>query len=290
MFKRSCLIILLILISCRVSAHGGRVYETDDYWLKISPRSVRVGEAVRLLFYSPREVKITGMAVGQTLRFYRYGKYYRALIGIYPKTKPDTYKFNLKITDARGKSVMMPAAIEVLGREFASTSITLPAGKKELSSDKKLVPERKKLADYINTESARLFWRGRFIRPARGRISQVYGVRNIINGELSYHHNGIDIAAPEGAPVLAGNDGRVILASYLAVRGKTVIIDHGQGTLSAYFHLQVILAKPGSWVSKGELIGRVGQTGMATGPHLHWTTYIHSVPVNPVNFLAGNLL
>ncbi|WP_374654834.1 M23 family metallopeptidase [Dongia sp.] len=110
-----------------------------------------------------------------------------------------------------------------------------------------------------------------FIWPAQGPISGVYGSQRILNGTPKAPHFGTDIAAPEGAPVVAPADGMVRLAEtgfYLT--GGTIIIDHGFGIYSSYLHLSRVDVVPGEDVRQGDLIGAVGKTGRATGPHLHW--------------------
>ena len=110
-----------------------------------------------------------------------------------------------------------------------------------------------------------------FIWPAHGPISGVYGSQRILNGEPRAPHYGLDIAAPEGSPVIAPAPGIVrLVASDFFLTGGTVILDHGFGVQSVFIHMTAVQAKVGTHVKQGEVIGHVGQTGRATGPHLHW--------------------
>jgi murein DD-endopeptidase MepM/ murein hydrolase activator NlpD len=110
-----------------------------------------------------------------------------------------------------------------------------------------------------------------FIWPAQGPISGVYGSQRILNGEPRAPHYGLDIAAPEGSPVVAPAPGIVrLVASDFFLTGGTVIVDHGFGVQSTFIHMKAVAAKNGQRVKQGELIGHVGKTGRATGPHLHW--------------------
>ena len=115
-------------------------------------------------------------------------------------------------------------------------------------------------------------WRQAFIWPGRGRVSGVFGSQRIYRGEPASFHNGVDIAAGAGAPVVAPADGIVVLAGppAFSLEGNLVIVAHGMGLTSAFLHLSQTLVREGQAVRKGELIGRVGATGRATGPHLHW--------------------
>jgi murein DD-endopeptidase MepM/ murein hydrolase activator NlpD len=115
------------------------------------------------------------------------------------------------------------------------------------------------------------YWTGGFAWPVEGPISGVYGTARILNGEPRQPHYGVDIAAPEGTPVAAPADGIVTLAARdMVLTGGTIVIDHGQGLSSTLMHLSAVLVTVGRFVQQGEIVGRVGHTGRATGPHLDW--------------------
>lgn len=121
--------------------------------------------------------------------------------------------------------------------------------------------------------------------PLEGRVASSFGEReDPINGEGAFH-SGIDIDAPYGTPVRAAGDGDVSGASMGAGYGREVVLDHGHGLSTLYGHLSAIAVLPGQHVTRGEIIGYVGQTGRATGPHLHYEVRVHNVPVNPHKFL-----
>jgi murein DD-endopeptidase MepM/ murein hydrolase activator NlpD len=110
-----------------------------------------------------------------------------------------------------------------------------------------------------------------FIWPAHGPISGVYGSQRILNGEPRAPHYGVDVAAPEGSPVVAPAPGIVrLVAPDFFLTGGTIILDHGFGVQSVFIHMKAVEAKIGQHVQQGEVIGYVGKTGRATGPHLHW--------------------
>jgi murein DD-endopeptidase MepM/ murein hydrolase activator NlpD len=115
-------------------------------------------------------------------------------------------------------------------------------------------------------------WRQTFIWPARGRISGVFGSQRIYAGEPGAPHNGVDVAGPVGAPVVAPADGVVTLAATLpfTLEGHLVLLDHGMGLDSAFLHLSRIDVRVGDVVRQGQRIGAIGATGRASGPHLHW--------------------
>jgi murein DD-endopeptidase MepM/ murein hydrolase activator NlpD len=126
------------------------------------------------------------------------------------------------------------------------------------------------------------YYREKFIWPALGRISGVYGSQRILNGTPSTPHYGVDVAAPTGAPVVAPADGVVTLAQPdMYFTGNTVLIDHGYGISSILIHMSELAVKVGQRVKQGDPIGKIGMTGRATGPHLHWGLHWYQVKVDP---------
>jgi murein DD-endopeptidase MepM/ murein hydrolase activator NlpD len=128
-----------------------------------------------------------------------------------------------------------------------------------------------------------------FSVPVHGRLSSRFGLRRFFNGQPRNPHSGVDLAAPAGTPVKAPASARVIDTGEYYYNGKTVFLDHGQGLLSAYFHLSQTKVRPGQQLRRGEVIGTVGATGRATGPHLHWSVYLNGAQVDPALFVAGGL-
>ncbi len=121
--------------------------------------------------------------------------------------------------------------------------------------------------------------------PLEGRVASSFGEReDPINGEGAFH-TGIDIDAPYGTPVRAAADGEVSGASMGAGYGREVVLDHGHDVRTVYGHLSAIAVVPGQHVTRGQVIGYVGESGRATGPHLHYEVRVHNVPVNPYKYL-----
>ena len=128
-----------------------------------------------------------------------------------------------------------------------------------------------------------------FAWPLTGRLSGIFGSQRILNGEPRRPHAGVDVAAPQGTPVKAPADGVVALAhGDMFFTGKTLMIDHGHGLNSVYAHMSAIAVEPGQRIVKGQVIGRVGATGRATGPHLHWGVSLFNTALDPA-LLAGSM-
>jgi hypothetical protein len=149
---------------------------------------------------------------------------------------------------------------------------------------------REKIPPLFDTYDEVRYWRGVFAVPADGRISTEFGAIRYTNGNYANprRHNGMDIAAPEGTPVFAPNAGRVVMAERLLNTGNTVVIEHGGGLKSYYFHMSRIDTASGDMVEKGAPIGAVGSTGYSTGPHLHYEIRIGNQPVSPSMLFDAN--
>ncbi|NDF13108.1 MAG: M23 family metallopeptidase, partial [Proteobacteria bacterium] len=126
---------------------------------------------------------------------------------------------------------------------------------------------------------------GTFSRPAEGIISGTYGSQRILNGKPKNPHMGMDIAGKVGTPVKAPLAGTVSLIRDMYYTGNTVLIDHGCGVQTVYAHLSKVLVNTGRHVEQGELIGQIGKTGRATGPHLHWGLSLEGQQLNPQPYL-----
>jgi murein DD-endopeptidase MepM/ murein hydrolase activator NlpD len=118
-----------------------------------------------------------------------------------------------------------------------------------------------------------------FLWPARGQLTSRFGWRRW------RHHDGIDIAAPYGSPVYAARPGRVVFAGWYYAYGRAVIVDHGDGVQTLYGHASKLLVQTGQTVGQGELIARVGASGRATGPHVHFEVRVNGKPVNPMRYI-----
>ncbi len=154
--------------------------------------------------------------------------------------------------------------------------------------------EARRGAELARIEAARAIghdsngWRQQFIRPVKGRISGLFGAQRVYNGTPGTYHNGMDIAAPQGMEYVAPADGVVILAARdeFTLEGHLLMIDHGMGLNSAFLHSSELLVKEGDVVRQGQVIGRVGATGRATGPHLHWGMKWNGARVDPKLLIA----
>ena len=209
---------------------------------------------------------------------------YRAFIPTSPLNIPGKMTFTVK-----GDNTTSNLGVWLKNRSFPLQRITLsgkagrPATQLELdrvSAFKKLVTPQK-------------FWQGNFIRPNVSRVSTGFGVRRYYNGVFAndYYHKGVDYAGGYGSTVVAPAAGKIRLigreSEGFHVHGNVLGIDHGQGVLSIFMHLQDIDVAEGTMVQAGQRIGTIGSTGASTGPHLHWGLYVNEVAVDPVPWRFG---
>lgn len=192
---------------------------------------------------------------------------------------------NLVINDG---SLIDTLSFELSAKDYPEQRITL-----EAKQSNKVTPSEEELARYSReaaeqkavyqsfTSSNSKSWPN-FAWPIKGRISSPFGLKRFFNDQARDPHAGLDIAAPEGKPVAAPADGVVVQTGDYFFNGKTVMIDHGQGIISMLCHLSKINVEKGQRLKQGDIIGLVGQTGRATGPHLHYGVSINNARIDPL--------
>jgi murein DD-endopeptidase MepM/ murein hydrolase activator NlpD len=180
----------------------------------------------------------------------------------------------------------------VLDKQYPSQYITLknkrmvnpnPVDLKRIRRER--ITLRKALSIWSNNSAVETD----FILPSKGRLSSPFGLRRFFNKQPRNPHSGLDIAAGAGAPISSPAKGIVINTGNYFFNGNTVLLDHGQGLISGYFHMSEIAVKAGQAVNQGDILGAVGSTGRATGPHLHWNIYLNGAKVNPALFVTEQL-
>jgi murein DD-endopeptidase MepM/ murein hydrolase activator NlpD len=179
-------------------------------------------------------------------------------------------------------------SVDIEPKAYGTIRLKVPPGQVDLSAEDLARYQRERahldavLRTFSDAQPASLAMR----HPVRGRYAAPFGLQRFFNDQLRSRHAGLDIAAPEGTPIVAAGAGRVIDTHDYFFNGNTVILDHGQGLLTMYAHMHAIEVKPAEAVEAGRHIGTVGATGRATGPHLHFSVYLNAVAVDPELFLV----
>ena len=158
----------------------------------------------------------------------------------------------------------------------------------EAASDKAYAQFRSTIHPFYQTADPVIYWDGTFLRPVEGRVSTQYGLRRYTNGAATpSRHSGVDLAVAEGTPIQCPAAGRVVFSDYLLNTGNTLVIEHGGGLKTYYYHLLERQVETGDRVEQGQLLGKVGTTGYSTGSHLHFEVRIGASTVNPWNLIEG---
>jgi murein DD-endopeptidase MepM/ murein hydrolase activator NlpD len=268
-----------------------------DWTVRAQPTGLLNGAPVLFQVKPPAKLEfLTGTWLGHALTFSYDAstKTWFSLAGVSFETTPG--KYSLALTGER------PATKSPLTftRTFAVARAQYPQIKVELTVEKKFTeptPEQQEQIaegvkikhDYLSRVTPAREWDGKFAAPADAAISDVYGSQRIFNGNAQRPHWGLDFRVPSGTPVAAMNQGTVLLARFLYFEGNCIVIDHGQGLLTLYFHLSEFKVKEGDSVKRGQEIGLSGGTGRATGPHLHVAVRWQGTYLDPARLMQMSL-
>jgi murein DD-endopeptidase MepM/ murein hydrolase activator NlpD len=208
------------------------------------------------------------------------------LVGIDMQDAPGSHELLVEIRDSGGAR-RLSYNVLVLKERFPLQHLSLPKEMVDLDEETlaRVKAEQKQVQAVLETVSRERRWSTEFIEPVHGTISGAFGRMRMINGQPRTPHNGEDIAAESGTVVVAMNDGIARLTVDHFFSGKGVLLDHGLGLYSMYFHLSEILVREGDPIARGQVIGKVGATGRATGPHLHWGVRLNGARVDPYALL-----
>lgn len=211
----------------------------------------------------------------------------KVYVGIPVKAEPGEHSLDIAFGDG-----------STLAHTFTVQDKAYPEQRLTIKNRKMVNPDPESMAR-INSEAAQMrkVYRSHsddptgqplapFAQPLRGIVTSPFGRRRVLNDQPRNPHSGLDIAADTGAPITAPAPGVVALTGDFYFNGNSVFIDHGQGLVTMYCHLSAIDVNEGDTVSRGDLLGKVGATGRATGPHLHWSVSLNGNRVDPVTVMA----
>ena len=212
------------------------------------------------------------------------GESFWGVIGAAGDAVPGDHAITIDLYDANGDVVgELGTQVTVVDMGYPVENIDLPADVNNSLDPALIQQENDARAATFAQFTAQKLWSGPFIWPVAEVIVSPYGIRRSYNGgPVNSFHMGIDLAADDGVPVAAGNSGRVAYVGSGPTHGNSVLIDHGDGVFSGYNHLSAVSVQVGQMVNKGDVVGLIGSTGMATGPHLHWEILVRGLPVDPV--------
>ncbi len=251
----------------------------------IQPKKIGPGDIVTVVVTNVAR-PVEGTFNGKKVYFNIAKTSYKAVLGIDLNNEPGLYPLEVM---SNGRKLIKN--IKIVKKKYPVQRLTLPEDMVVLSPENEARAEldQKKTSAIWPVDSARI-WKGNFIDPLPGKkIGTPFGVRRIINKIPKNPHSGVDITADEGDPVLAPNDGVVVLVDDQFYSGHSVVLDHGQGIYTMFFHLSKINVRYGQAVMKGDVIALVGSTGRATGAHLHWGVRLQGAKVDPLELIRLKL-
>jgi hypothetical protein len=288
------LCVLFVSLPFAVTAHAAK------WTVRAEPARLVNGAPVLFQAKAPSRLEsLTGTWLNHQITFSLdpATKTWYALAGVSFETPPGTY--TLELTGEHPASKNADNKI-TFTRKFAIVAGKYPKIHVELAVESKFtepspeqlqqIDEAKRVKqDYLNRVTPDREWSGKFDAPAVAAISDVFGSQRVFNSKTSSPHLGLDFRVPSGTPVLAMNDGIVLLARPLYYEGNFVVLDHGQGLLTLYLHLSEFKVKEGDRVKRGQVVGLSGGTGRATGPHLHVAVRWQGTYLDPARLMTLRL-
>jgi murein DD-endopeptidase MepM/ murein hydrolase activator NlpD len=250
----------------------------------LSPKKIGPGD-ILLVTVSGATGTVEGTFHGKKIYFNPSKKLYQAVVGIDLLAEPGKYPLDIV---AHGAAVHR--AVTVSKKIYRIQRLKMPKDKVELSPENEARAEREgqKMAAIWPNQTERL-WAGNFMNPREGKIGTEFGVKRFMNGIPKNPHTGVDVVAEEGEEVHAPNNGSVVLVDEQFFAGNAIVLDHGQGIYTMFFHLSKVLVEPGQKVKKGDVIGLVGATGRAAGSHLHWGARVLGARIDPLELIKLKL-
>lgn len=255
--------------------------------LVVDSPTARQGGTLLVQITRPDVSAINATVNGRTFPLTRAAGYFYGLIGVSRCAKLGNFSIALNETNRSGEAAIETMPISVAATAFPLDAITLAPSVASILSDAATVQrENVQVSTIAAKYTPTRLWSGAFRQPVTTHITEYFGTRRSYNGGAvnPCGHEGMDFGAPSGTPIYSDARGRVVFAGLTHVRGNLVMVDHGLGVFTAYYHQSEIAVQVGQMVESGDLIGKVGTTGLSTGPHLHWSMLVNGEYVDPLDW------
>jgi murein DD-endopeptidase MepM/ murein hydrolase activator NlpD len=252
------------------------------------PTEVFQGDIVAVKIPGVGLAAVEGRMGKATVPFYlRPSGYYTALVGADLEAKPGSVNLTVKATTSTGTERDSQVTLHIKPKSFKRESFSVASEFDQLSPEtlERIRADQQQFSRAYMSSTPERLWEGAFLLPVSSEVTSPFGYRRIINGTPRAPHTGVDLKAAAGTPVVAANHGRVALVGDFFFSGHSVVLDHGGGLYTVYFHLAENKVEMGASVRKGDVIGLSGMTGRVTGPHLHWGARINGARVDPFELL-----
>jgi murein DD-endopeptidase MepM/ murein hydrolase activator NlpD len=256
--------------------------------LSVNPLLLVEGQAAWIRLTTSEAATMSGTFLDRVLNVIteQGGMTHNILIGVALGTQAGIYPLSLNVTRSDGQQVSLSVNLQILTGGYGSENIILLEDREDLLDPSVDQAELDLITPILNTYTQERFFAGSMGLPAAAAVTSPFGtIRSYDGGVATRRHTGTDFAGAPGTPVLAAASGRVVLADTLNVRGNAVIIDHGWGVFTGYWHQFELYVQVGDMVTTGQIIGTIGATGRVTGAHLHWEVWVSGVPVDPMQWV-----
>ncbi len=271
-----------------LSNQEGVYFDWPDVFagLEVHPAPAVRGESVAILITVTMPVTLTGSWAGAPLDFEFEQGTAAALAGIDAFAEPALYTLVVTASNGADTAAHYAQQVPIEAGDYVSESITVAPEIAAAMTVEVVRDETDLLRQLFSARTPRR-WDGPFALPVAGDVTSSFGTRRTYNiAEASPYHTGTDFGAPVGTSVLAPANGIVIYTGALTVRGNVIILDHGWGVVTGYWHLSSILVSEDDVVTLGQHIGGSGDSGLSTGPHLHWEMRVGGVPVSALQWIS----
>jgi len=260
----------------------------DSLTVNVIPPRARPGDAV-LVVVGGTKGPPTASVAGRALAFYQVPDGFAAVAGLPVETPAGRLPVTVSPPEAAGaRREPVEAALEISAPAFAHRELRVEGrfvAPPPADIQKRIDEDRAAFADAFAQPPSPPLFATPFTWPRRARVTARFGEERTLNGVKPSQHYGLDLAGKVGAPVSAANTGKVVLVRDCWASGLTVVLWHGAGLYTTYFHLSRALVGEGAHVTRGDRIGLVGKSGRASGPHLHWGVRVGDLYVDPASVL-----
>lgn len=252
------------------------------------PTEIFQGDIVELEIPGAGLTAVEGRMGNTTIPFFPSANgSYTAVVGADLEAKPGLVTIVVKGTTLNGGQRDRQISLRVRAKSFKKESFSVAKEFDQLSPEalEKIRQDQEQFSRAFMTSVSERLWEGHFLSPVSSEVSSPFGYRRVINGIPRAPHTGVDLRAVLGSDVFAANHGRVALLGDFFFSGYSLVLDHGAGLYTMYFHLSEFKVEMGSAVRKGDVIGLSGMSGRVTGPHLHWGARLNGARVDPVELI-----
>ena len=255
----------------------------------VIPRPVAQGQTVLIVVVAPGADTASMWWQGQTFSLLHDEERFIGFFGIDANAAVGPQSLGVAVWGPRGEQLLwQETVIEIVRSDWTVDNIQIDGPNQALLDPAIRRTDEAQRLPHQTGLTPQLHWLGVFDPPVDGAITALYGEQRSFNGgPIVEYHTGIDYGGETGTAVKAGNSGIVSWAGRTRRRGNGIIIDHGAGVFTGYYHLSDVLETTGVVVEQGDLIARMGATGLATGPHLHWEVVVRGVTVDPLPWIRS---